>query len=520
MIPSGLILKLLTLALAVSFLVPLRSVPAATVDDPYAAISRDIEREIAAGRADGVAVALTCKGKIIWERGFGWADKEKKKAVTPDTSFSLASVTKSFTTTALMTMVAAGKISLDTPANDYLGVAKIWGDAGDPAKVTLRALASHSAGLPGTFVLYPEGGVEKQPSMDEVIRDYAFLVTPPGERFHYSNVGMGIVAHIVARASGRDFGTYLHDQVLAPLGLSHSFFDTDLSRRGEMAQRYDNTGRAFAFYVTSTPGTGELYASVHDVARFAMFHLKDHLADQKPIITDEEIDQLHQPVIHVLADRSYGLGWMVGRAVDGSPVVYHNGNQPGVAAVMMLLPAHDISCVVLTNRDGDEELLERVRDATIRTLIPNWSWKTLSPPAPQPLPASYRGKWQGTLRVREKEIPLTLVISEKNSTLQAGREKPEPLTGLGLVDGMLVGESHVRLGAAVSGDKETALSLRLGRRASILEGEVDVLMSIPHAGTPATVPYLAKIVRSGEASNPARNGKPSARRASVDNLAR
>ena len=83
MIPSGLILKLVTLALAVSLLVPLRSVPAATGDDPYAAISRDIEREIAAGRADGVAVALTCKGKIIWERGFGWADKEKKKAVTP-----------------------------------------------------------------------------------------------------------------------------------------------------------------------------------------------------------------------------------------------------------------------------------------------------------------------------------------------------------------------------------------------------------------------------------------------------
>ena len=325
MIPSGLILKLVTRVLAISFLVPFRSVPGATVDDPYAAISRDIEREIAAGRADGVAVALTCKGKVIWERGFGWADKEKKIAVTPDTPFSLASVTKSFTTTALMTMVATGKISLDTPANDYLGVAKIWGDAGDPAKVTLRALASHSAGLPGTFVIYPEGGVEKQPSMDEVIRDYAFLVTPPGERFHYSNVGMGIVAHIVARVSGRDFGTYLHDQVLAPLGLSHSFFDTDLSRRGEMAQRYDNTGRAFAFYVTSTPGTGELYASVHDVARFAMFHLKDHLADQKPIITDEEIDQLHQPVIHVLADRSYGLGWMVGRAADGSPVVYHNG---------------------------------------------------------------------------------------------------------------------------------------------------------------------------------------------------
>jgi hypothetical protein len=178
---------------------------------------------------------------------------------------------------------------------------------------------------------------------------------------------------------------------------------------------------------------------------------------------------------------------------------------------MMLLPAHDIACVVLTNHAGDEELLERVRDATIRTVIPKWSWKTLSPPAPQPLPASYRGKWQGTVRVEEKEISLTLVISEKNSTLQAGREKPEPLTGLGLVDEMLVGESHVRLGAAVSGEKETILSLRLRRRGSTLEGEADVLISISHAGTPAIVPYLAKIVRSDEPSNRVRDGKPSRR---------
>jgi CubicO group peptidase (beta-lactamase class C family) len=177
--------------LAVLILAALCSVATARAQDQYGAIRADIEREIAAGRATGVAVALTHKGKIVWEDGFGWADKERGRRVTAHTPFSLASVTKPFTTTTLMTLVAAGQVSLDAPANDYLGTAKIRAGAGNPGAVTVRSLASHSSGLPGTFQIFPAGGALKQPSMDEVIRAYGVLVTPPNERFSYSNVGMG-----------------------------------------------------------------------------------------------------------------------------------------------------------------------------------------------------------------------------------------------------------------------------------------------------------------------------------------
>src|SRR5207244_13515524 len=176
--------------------------------------------------------------------------------------------------------------------------------------------------------------------------------------------GMGIVARIVSRKIGLDFGKFLHDKVLEPLGLTHSFFDTDLSRRDEMTQRYDGAGNAFPFYVTSTPGTGELYASAHDVARFAMFHLTDHLADQQRILSDEQIDELHRPVIHILADRSYGMGWMTGRAYDGSRVVSHNGDQARGATVIMLTPSSAISCVFLPVQAPDQEPAARVPDSS------------------------------------------------------------------------------------------------------------------------------------------------------------
>src|SRR5437667_11620160 len=198
--------------------------------DQYDAIRQDIEREIAAGRASGVAVSLTQRGKVIWQEGFGWADKKGGERVTPDTPFLLASVTKPFTTTALMVLVAAKKVSLDARANDYLGAAKIRAGVGNPNDVTVRAVASHSSGLPGIFQLFPVGGPRKQPSMDDVIREYGVLVSPPNERYHYSNAGMGIVAHLVSRKSGLGFGEVLQRKVLEPLGLSHSFFDTDLSR--------------------------------------------------------------------------------------------------------------------------------------------------------------------------------------------------------------------------------------------------------------------------------------------------
>ncbi len=469
--------------------------------DRYGAIRQYIEREIAAGRATGLAVALTHNGKIIWQEGFGWADKDRGRRVTSDTPFSLASVTKPFTTTALMVLVAAKEVSLDARVNEFLGPAKIRAGVGNPDDVTVRAVASQSSGLPGTFQLFPEGGARKQPSMDDVIREYGVLVSPPNERYNYSNVGMGIVAHIVSRTSSLDFGKFLHNKVLEPLRLTHSFFDTDLSRRDEMAQRYDEAGNAFPFYVTSTPGTGELYASAHDVARFAMFHLKDHLADQQPIFSDEQIDELHRPAIRIMADRSYGMGWMIGRAFDGSTVVYHNGDQAGVVTVMMMLPSRDISCVVLTNQDQDQELVERVRDATIRTLVPEWSWKSLSLPSPEPLPKTYRGEWRGRLHDGDKVVPLILSIGEKKATLQIQDQRPELISGLGLVNGMMTGKAHGDLQVpATRTARAEELSLHLQRRGSKLEGEIGAEAPIPHAKDPEHIPFWTEFSRTDASS--------------------
>jgi hypothetical protein len=165
--------------------------------------------------------------------------------------------------------------------------------------------------------------------------------------------------------------------------------------------------------------------------------------------------------------------------------------------VMMLLPSRDISCVVLTNQDHDQELVERVRDATIRTLVPEWSWKSLSLPPPEPLPKTYRGEWRGRLHDGDKVVPLTLSIGEKEATLQIQGQRPEPISGLGLINGMMTGTTRgdLRLPAAREAKAEE-LSLHLQRRNSKLEGEIDAEALIPHAKDPEHIPFWSEFSRA------------------------
>lgn len=93
-----------------------------------------------------IAVAVAHGGKIIWEESFGWADREKMIAATPQTMYSLASISKPITATGLMTLVERGAIDLDKPANEYLGTGKLTGHAGEATGATVRRVLSHTAG--------------------------------------------------------------------------------------------------------------------------------------------------------------------------------------------------------------------------------------------------------------------------------------------------------------------------------------------------------------------------------------
>src|SRR5277367_6287852 len=362
-----------------------------------------------------VAVAVAQHGKIIWEQGFGWADRERLQPATSDTMYSLASISKPFTATAVMELVQKGKLRLDAPANDYLGAAKLTGLAGDASGADLRRILSHTSGLPLHWQFFYANEDYRDPPMDDTILRYGILVNPPGELFQYSNLGYGILGHIVSLVSGLSYEDAMQKMVFAPLGLTHTSSGIGPGLERHAAARYDSKMHPLPFYTFDHLGASAIYSSSHDLIRFAMFHLKDHLAGQEPILDDATIDLMHKGISHMSPDIFYGLGFY-GSDKDGMLEYGHSGGMPGVSTVMRLYPEEDLAVVVLTNTSGSGAVPEIEREIA-RGLVARYA-KALAaeakpPEAPKnlyhPTP-EFVGTWTGTLRTWTGTVPLTLVF--------------------------------------------------------------------------------------------------------------
>ena len=187
--------------------------------DQFEPVRVSIRHALDVTTVPSIAVAVAKDGNILWEEGFGWADREKRIPATAHTLYSLSSITKTFTATGLMLLVRVGKVDLDKPVNDYLGDAKLTGRAGDTSKATVRSIANHSSGLPPHYQYFYEGEPFRPPNMDEVILHYGILVRPPGERYEYSNLGYGILGEVISRAMGQPYRDFIRQEVFAKLGL-------------------------------------------------------------------------------------------------------------------------------------------------------------------------------------------------------------------------------------------------------------------------------------------------------------
>jgi CubicO group peptidase (beta-lactamase class C family) len=167
-----------------------RAVPeSAPRSQDFGPVRQHILQAIANGDATGVAVAVARGGSIIWEEGFGWANRESGLQAAANTPFSLASITKPFTTTTLMILAAEGKLDLDDPASKYLRQSNVQGPNGNPNEATLRRLGAHVGGLPSMFEWCFPNRTQCLPTAEDLLRDYGRLAYPPGSCYEYSNIG-------------------------------------------------------------------------------------------------------------------------------------------------------------------------------------------------------------------------------------------------------------------------------------------------------------------------------------------
>lgn len=376
----------------------------------------------------GFAVAVAKDGEILWEEAFGWADRERMIPADVNTMFCLASVSKPITATGVMKLVDAGDVDLDTPINDYLhrdAKLKVW--VGDPDQVTVRSVANHTSGLPLHANGFNEGTMRFKPSMEETIRRYGNIVTAPGERYRYSNIGYGILDHLIERVSGLSYSEFSRREIFLPLGMTRSVVEITPELASFAAVRYDEENRPITGSDCDHRGASSVYCSVHDLVRFGMFHLKQNQKGRPTVIKDENLDVMRVPTADMkatgttdlnLRDGSrYGVGWVI----DDDELdfrVSHGGGMGGCASKLLMLPNEGIVVAVVANRF--KPLSYTIEREILSEMSPGYADKlatydanhprgagTPSNAKFQPVP-ELLGDWVGTVHTYQGDSPFSL----------------------------------------------------------------------------------------------------------------
>ena len=458
-----------------------------------------IEASIIAGHACGVAVALVQGGVIVWEEGFGWADRARRLRATAHTPFCLASLTKPFTATTLMRLVADARLSLEDSIDRYVHAGRRPKATASFASASVAELGAHVAGFPSTFEMYPYREGLRAPRFRQLLERYGATVYPPGEIYEYSNIGYAVLGDIAEQITSRPFADVLRTEVLEPLGLDDSFYGSDQAHRHVAATRYDELGRPIPNYATSTPPSGELYASAHDVARFALFNLNHRLGSRPPLLPEELVERMHRALYFGASGGASTFGWFTGRTRAGVPIVFKDGGQPGVSTLLCLIPSMDLACVVLANRTGNGDLAMEIVNQAIGTIVPGWETPDASIRERRRAfvhSTALEGHWRGHLWGDGIDDGVAFrVESGSRVTLSIGSRPATKMTGLTLRDAAIVGLTNGALGADdVLRNNATRLSLKLLPRGNKLAGRI--LASAEYPGRLATLPFALSLSRA------------------------
>ena len=222
----------------------------------------------------GLAAGVVANGRLVWSEGFGYADLDKKTPMTPRTLSRIASITKTFTATAIMQLQERGKLRLDDPVEKHLPWFRIRTRWPAEPPITIRQLLTHTSGLPGESA-FPYWSDHNFPTREQLRAALPGqeLLTPPGRRYRYSNLGLAIAGEVVAAAAGMPYEEYIHSRILAPLGMKDTHVILPESARSRLAASYDYRqpdGRRTPLTFPESGGlipAANITSSVEDLAR-------------------------------------------------------------------------------------------------------------------------------------------------------------------------------------------------------------------------------------------------------------
>lgn len=347
-----------------------------------AAADRVLRQRVDFGYNVGIVVGMVnSEGRIV--RGYGLRDADSGGVADEQTVFEIGSITKVFTAVLLSDAVVRGEVELDDPVQEFLpetvrvprGVAEI----------TLRHLSTHRSGLPSVPENLCSEGIRQPFACYDLDLFYAFLngftlPREPGAAWEYSNLGVGLLGHALARRSGRSYESLLQERVLGPLGLQSTGVVPPTAASNRVATGYSGVVKVPPFRMPALEGAGALRSTVDDLLTFVAHHLGILESPLGPALRATQSRQAStgQPGVEM------GLGWL---RIDmpGGTLLQHDGETPGFTAFLGMHPTRRLGVVLLSNTRINE--IAGVGDVGFHLLDSSFPLKSIARPPEVPVPA-------------------------------------------------------------------------------------------------------------------------------------
>ena len=305
----------------------------------------------------GVSVAVINGGRLEWARGYGVKEAGTSDSVTSETVFQAASLSKPVTALAALRLVREGRLALDGEVNRSLVSWKIPENAfSRNRKVTLRDLLTHRSGLTNSIGAYAPD-VHPVPTHVEALDGLSPLKPravrvefEPGSRFEYSGGGFSVLQLLLEDVTGRRFDEFMHDTVLAPLGMQRSLFSqplpNELERFAASGHEPDGSPMPGRWRVLPEAAAGGLWSTASDLARFAI-ELQEAFAGRSSRIIDASLAaQMLTPEL-----RDWGLGISIQRQ-GAARYFTHTGWNRGYRSLLIGFVETGQGVVIMTNGDS------------------------------------------------------------------------------------------------------------------------------------------------------------------------
>ncbi|PFK30536.1 penicillin-binding protein [Bacillus cereus] len=327
--------------------------------DVEAFTNKVIPEKMKKENAAGVALVVVKDNQILFQKGFGFSDKEKNIPIDPKkTVFRLASISKVFTASAVMQLVEQGKIDLNKDIVNYMGGLKYQNNMGEP--VTMDHLLTHTTGF--DYVDPRPEDIHYQENDYTMLKDYVednmpTVVRKPGDTYTYDNFASMLQGYIVQNLTNTPFYKYIAKNIFYPLEMHNSSFVMTNFIKEKLATGYDAKGNAIPFYQTRPTDMpqGSMFSTGSDVANFMIAQLNDGKFKNNQILQKETVEDMQKTkfALHPkYPNMTYGFEFFSPQSHNGQYVFGKGGNIPGFSSLMWLIPEHKIGVFIVTNKDS------------------------------------------------------------------------------------------------------------------------------------------------------------------------